>query len=211
MVSLLNIIEKQLETNPEVIIVRKEEELKNFERYIALSAPKPLTQDSHLVWYHIAPTKGLYTAGELDVFMKLLVPHLKPDFHLRPYENEKKLVIRWDYFTENIGIEKITITEELELLDIEMTSNGNVKGLENGKKKTVSTYELTHQRKIFLKTYPDAVLAKDMLEGKLGTLKDLDTRYLQDIPKEVLYKLYVHDNHPLKSKEKLGVFARLFS
>ncbi len=208
MVSLLNIIEKQLETNPEVIIVRKEEEPKNFERYIALSAPKPLTQDSHQVWYHIAPTNGLYTAGELDVFMKLLVPNLKPSSHLPPSEDKDTLTIRWDCFTENVGITKITVAEELELPGYE---NGSVEGLENGKKKTLKTYELTHQRRIFVKAYPDAVLANDMLEGKLGTLKDGDIRYLQDIPKEALYKLYVQNNHPLKTKEKLGVFARLFS
>ncbi len=208
MVSLLNIIEKQLETNPEVIIVRKEEEPKNFERYIALSAPKPLTQESHQVWYHIAPTNGLYTAGELEVFMKLLVPHLKPNFHLSPYENKKILTIGWDCFTENVGITKITVAEELELPGYE---NGSVEGLENGKRKTVNTYDLFHQRRIVVKTYPNAVLANDMLEGKLGTFKDWGTEYLQEIPKEVLYKLYVPDNHPLKTKEKLGVFARLFS
>ena len=117
------------------------------------------------------------------------------------------MTIRWDRFTEDVGITKITIAEESELPGY---GNGSVEGLENGKKKTLNTYELTHQRIIFLKTYPDAVLAKDMLEGKLGTLKDLDTRYQQDIPKEVLYR-YIPDNHPLKSKERLGVFARLFS
>lgn len=210
MTSLLKIIEKQLETNPEVTIVRKEEELK-FERYLALSAPKPLKQDSHDVWYHIAPTNGLYTAGELDVFMKLLVPHLKPDNHFSPYEDKNRLTIRWDCFTEDIGIEKITIAEELELLDLEMVRTGSVKGLENGKKKTSNNYELTHQRKIILKTYPDAVLAKDMLEGKFGTHKDWGTRYQQDIPKEMLYKSYIPDNHPLKLKEKSSVLARLFS
>ncbi len=210
MVSLLKIIERQLETNPNVTIVSKEEELK-FERYIALSAPKPLTQDSHQVWYHVAPTNGLYTAGELDIFMKMLVPHLKPDDHSSPYEDEKRLTIRWDCFTEDIAIEKIIVAEELELLDIEMVGNGSVKGLENGKKKTVNTYELTHQRKIFLKTYPDAALAKDMIEGRFGTDKDFGTKYKQDIPKEMLYKFYLPHNHRLKPKKKSGVLARLFS
>ncbi|MEK6809781.1 MAG: hypothetical protein AABY40_03840 [Nanoarchaeota archaeon] len=210
MVSLLNIIENQLETNLNVTIIRKEEEL-NFQRQITLSAPKPLKQDSHRVWYHIAPTIGLYTADELDIFMKMLVPNLKPDHYLSPYEDKSKLAIQWQYFTENIGIEKITVAEELELFDIEMASEGSIMGLEDGKRKTVNTYELIHQRKIFIKTYPDAVLAKDMLEGKFGANKDSGTRYQRDIPKEALYNTYLPDNHCLKPKKKQGLLARLFS
>lgn len=209
MASLLKIIGEQLEKNQNVTIVRKEEEQK-FERYIALHASKPLTQDSHNVWYHIAPTNGLYTAGELDVFMKMLVPDLKTDTHFSPYEDERRLTISWLYFTEDIGIEKITVTEELELLDIEMANKGRIERLENGKK-TVNTYELIHQRKIFLKTYPDAALARDMLHGRFGTDKDFGTRYLREIPKKILYGSYVPDGHPLKPKEKQGLLTRLFS
>ena len=211
MVSLLSIIEKQLKTNQNVTIVRKEEEL-NFRQQIALSAPKPLKQYSHLVWYHIAPTDGLYTAGELEVFMKMLVPDLKPNTYLSPYEDENRLTIQWRSFVENIGIERITVTEELELLDIEMASDGILSGFEDGKRKTENTYELFHQREIFLKTYPDAALAKDMLEGKVGTNRlDSGTRYQRDISKELLYKSYLPDNHRLKPKKKQGLLARLFS
>src|SRR3989344_8072016 len=113
MSSLLHVIDEALKTNPLVIIVKRDDYI-DFQRKLSLTAPKPLDQTSHEVWYHVAPKEGLYTKAELNVFMNSLMPHLKRENHYSHiYEDQHRLNLSWFMFREDIGVEKITVTGEL--------------------------------------------------------------------------------------------------
>ena len=212
MSSLLHVIDEALKTNPLVIIVKRDDYI-DFQRKISLTAPKPLDQTSHEVWYHVAPKEGLYTAAELSVFGNSLMPHLKrEDQYSHLYEDRYHLNLSWFTFHEDIGVEKITVTEELELFDAVRDEFASFpqKNIENGKGKHTKSYELTHQRRVFVKTYPDVALAQDMLSGKVGKENhNSETKYSREIPKPVLYA-YVPNGHPLKPTPSQSFLQRIF-
>ena len=148
--SKLSIVRQSLEANPNVVIVKVDDQ-----KYF----PNADGFWSHKVDYIVAPRRGLYTADELQPFMMSLVPdglaHSSVN-HFSQYP--KKLIFGTLYFDEKVGEEEriLTLTDE-ELFD------ADIEGFTDGK----ITVKQDLQRRTWVRPYPNEAFARDVIEGRL--------------------------------------------
>lgn len=192
--NLLEKIQQELKRNPGVVVVRVSE-TKDTKNIPPLGHWPPLALHAlgngshwsvHEVDVHIAPVKGLYSAQELAMFMRMLVPDEKRRIEVAPHFRETELSIGWDIFYETIGFEDISLSREASLNDPALS---NELGFVDGKAACSWSTRLSYERGIFVKTYPSEHIAQDMLEGRLGKDETFGTKYTKEIPISML-KIY---------------------
>lgn len=161
----LHHIKTSLESNPEVTIVDVIE---------VMYLPNTSQRVVQTVDYIVVPKQGLYTANELQEFMRRLVPDLKPYMkdEFRPYE--KFFELGKLCFEEKFGEEQVTrictITDEPLADKI---------GFVEGKRTIEETRD--YLRRIWVKPFPDERLAK-----RLGPYVHECSRLGYDVIKEHL-------------------------
>ncbi len=166
--SKLKQIRTALTANPNVYVVHVED-VSHF--------PERLMGFSQTVEFVVAPKGGLYSAGELNDFMKGLVPRLKPNqvdyFHQGPAYLEFGRL----YFDEKIGEETTKTVIEIKLTDIEGLPEMALRGFKTGmnnlepvlarRLKSEEAYRY-HLRRTVVSPFPSEAIAKDLWEpGKL--------------------------------------------
>lgn len=174
--SKLTIVRKSLETNPEVVIAKVFE--KNY-------LPGRDGYWSHTMDFWVVPKNGLYTAKKLQDFMMSLVPEgLEPtsidDF--RQYNKKSSLDLGKLYFDEDIGQEKVT--RICTLSDEELL---NVSGFVNGQR-TIEE-DRPYQRRTWVSLFPNKALVRDLLEGKLNSVYNVQPKELKRYRPGVLQRL----------------------
>lgn len=122
---------------------------------------------THTVDFVVAPTTGIYTAGELESLMMLLVPGLKPTM-TDPFKDYDTLMCFGKlYFDEDIG--KESIRREITLAETDFLPSGVV---EDGKVIIEESKNL--QRRTWVRLYPDV---------KIAMAAKKDRRYEFEIPR----------------------------
>jgi hypothetical protein len=160
-------VRKALEGNPEVAIV--DLQTKNF--FPGRNGYFTQTAD-----FWVAPTVGLYNADDLQEFMHGLVPGLKPTMKDAFHQFKNELSFGKLYFDEKIGEERAVTQVTHTMTDQEFTNTFDVSGdgLENvyglnekGVLVVDSDRTVEHRRRTWVRPFPTATFARDVLEGKV--------------------------------------------
>lgn len=155
--SKLKTIEDSLKSNPEVVVVRRDEDN-------LLPGTVYTGAWSHLVRFYIYPKSGLYTAHELQEFMEGLVPSLKSSTincfsEGRERVPEYFLSLGSVWYDEKIGEEMVHTNRVITITDEYLF---NTDGF-NDRKKIIDTEKTINlQRRICLHVYPNEDIALDI-------------------------------------------------
>lgn len=177
--SRLNIINRVLRANPEVVIVNVDQQ-GNLDIALGYSRTEVLT---HEVKFAVAPKKGLYTATELQGFMETLksqIPgkiysqnncrepeHPEKDFAFYMKSPETYLRRGVVQYAEIVGNEQRTkdVSRIINITVDDLVDNSKLISDKKMNKKTQQTFQQDYLRRIWIELYPNQELAKQAISA----------------------------------------------
>ncbi len=218
----------ELEGNKKISVVKREDSGVDAACFESHSIPVDgayWVSKIHDICYHIAPKPGLYTAGELRVFMEMLFSGIEPKTAVLPRANHKMFHAGWYIFEEIIAVADVDVTRTITCID------ATVQQEENPQRISWKAQQ-RYGRSIMVKVYPCVHAAKAMLEGEFGADEYRDVfddeslciRYANEIPMEKLMQFQAQERREANTllalmdahgqqgakPKKPGFFARIF-
>ncbi len=133
---------------------------------------------SHMVDIHVAPLCPVYTGPELQTLMMSLVPDLEPTCKDNFRDLSESMEFGKLYFDEVIGME--IVVQQLELTDPSMW---DTEGFADGKR--VIRREKKIQRRIWVRLFPDFIIAHAAFEGRIAPYTINKGRRVERNPSEL--------------------------